>query len=159
MLGSRLVLISLGLILVSTAAWAQKPSRTSLTPEKLWLSIKTELTGPDGENYFNNTVKGALLPGGVDGVRYLTGTLLSAEPATEPSVLVLAISDRITPEVTLRFKDSAWKDTHITGPLKLGSVITFEGVPATFTKEPFMVTFDVSTTRRPQFRNGLPQER
>jgi hypothetical protein len=159
MMTSRRVLIALGLLLVSFAVWAQKPKRVQLTPAKLWLSIKAELTGPDGENYFNNTVKGALLPGGVDGVRYLTGTLLSAEPTAEPSVLVLAISDRSTPEVTVRFKDSAWKDTHITGPLKLGSLITFEGVPVTFTKEPFMVTFGVSTTRRPQFRNGLPQER
>jgi hypothetical protein len=79
MLGSRLVLISLGLVFVSSAAWAQKPNRVPLTPAKLWLSIKTELTGPDGADYFNNSVKGALLPGGVDGVRYLAGTLLSAE--------------------------------------------------------------------------------
>ena len=82
------------------------------------------------------------------GVQYFTGTLLSAEPAEQTRVLVLAISDRSTPEVTLRFKNSKWNDTHITGPLMRGSVMQFEGVPISFTKEPFILTFGVSTTER-----------
>ena len=47
-----------------------------------------------------------MLPGGAGGVTLFTGTLLSAEPAAQPSVLVVAISDNSTSEVTLQLKDS-----------------------------------------------------
>jgi hypothetical protein len=33
-------------------------------------------------------------------------------------------------------------------PIMRGSVIQFEGVPTAFTKEPFMLTFAVSMTKR-----------
>jgi hypothetical protein len=73
---------------------------------------------------------------------------VSAEPPAQPAVLVVAISDAQTQEVTLRLKDSDWNDTHLNGPLMPGSVIQFEGVPILFVKEPFMLTFGVSMTKR-----------
>ena len=69
---------------------------------------------------------------------------------TNKAVLVVAISDSTTPEVTLQVKDGEWKDTPLNGPLMRGSLIQFEGVPTAFTKEPFMVTFGVSITKRNQ---------
>ena len=53
---------------------------------------------PDGEEYFENNLKGAMVPGGIAGVTLFTGALLSAEPASQPGVLVVAISDRTTPK-------------------------------------------------------------
>jgi hypothetical protein len=73
---------------------------------------------------------------------------VSAQPAAQPSILIVAISDAKTPEVTLRLKDSDWNDTHLNGRLMPGSVIQFEGVPILFVKEPFMLTFGVSITKR-----------
>jgi hypothetical protein len=73
--------------------------------------------------------------------------------------LVVAISDSTTPELTLKLKDSEWKDTHLNGPLMRGSVIQFEGVPTTFTKKPFMLTFDVNITKRSQTLKGAEQGR
>jgi hypothetical protein len=59
------------------------------------------------------------------------------------------MSDGITPEVTLHLKDNNLKDSHINGPLMRGSQIQFEGVPAAFTQNPFMLTFDVLLGTQP----------
>jgi hypothetical protein len=45
-------------------------------------------------------------------------------------------------------KDAEWKDTHLNGPLMRGSMIQFEGVGMSFTKEPFMLTLGVFVTKR-----------
>ncbi|MCU1272656.1 MAG: hypothetical protein JWO48_87 [Bryobacterales bacterium] len=148
----RAMFFALGFMLAHGAEPAQKTKAEPVTVQQLWSYIKRELTGPDAQEYFDSSFKGAMVPGGAGGLWYLTGTLLSAEPREQPGVLVLAISDRSTPEVTLRFKDSKWNDSHIVGPLIPGSLIQFEGVATSFTKEPFMVTFDVSTTPRNHIR-------
>jgi hypothetical protein len=57
---------------------------------------------------------------------------------------VVAITDAATPEVTLRLTDNAGKEAHLNGPVMQGSQIRFEGVVAAFTKEPFMLTLEVS---------------
>jgi hypothetical protein len=108
---------------------------------------------------FENSFKNAMVPGGAGGVTMFIGTLLSAEPEAQPSVLVVAISDSTTPEVTLQMKDAEWKDAHLNGPLLRGSLIQFEGVPTAFTKEPFMVTFGVFTTKRSQILKAAKQGR
>jgi len=155
----RAFLLAMGFVLVHSAAPSQKTKLEPPSPLQLWAYLKKELTGPDGQKYFDENLSGSLVPGGAGGVEYFTGTLLSAEPAELPRVLVLAISDRSTPEVTLRFKNSKWNDTHITGPLMRGSVIQFEGVPISYTKEPFMVTFGVPTAERNHFRVVRRRER
>ena len=100
----------------------------------LWLSIKKQLTAPNGEEYFTNALENADL-------HLLIGTLISATPEGQPTTIVLAMSDSTTPEVTLRFKDNNGKDSHINGPLMRGSQIQFESIPVAFTKDPFMQTF------------------
>lgn len=130
----RVISFILGLMLAHVAAPAQKTKAEPVTVQQLWSTIKRALTDTDGQEYFDNSFKGAMVPGGAGGLWYLSGTLLSAEPKEQPGVLVLAISDRCTPEVTLRFKDSKWNDSHITGPLLPGSLIQFEGVATSFKK-------------------------
>jgi hypothetical protein len=53
--------------------------------------------------------------------------------------LVLALSDRTTPEVTLHLKEK------LKSELVLGSQIQFTGVATEFTQKPFMLSFDVVT--------------
>lgn len=144
------MLVGLAFVLVSVGAETRRSKAEAMTPRELWSLIKASLMAPDGEEYFENSFKGAMVPGGAEGVTMFIGTLLSAEPEAQPSVLVVAISDRTTPEVTLRLKDSDYKDTHLNGPLMPGSLIQFEGVADSFTQDPFMVTFGVFITKRGQ---------
>jgi hypothetical protein len=144
------LILALGLVETPTALVAQRAKPEPITAKQVWSIIKAALMAPDGGEYFENNLKGSMVPGGIDGVALFKGTLLSAEPAAKPSALVVSISDGTTPEVTLQMKESDWKDTHLNGPLMRGSVIQFEGVPISFTKEPFMLTFGASMTRRGQ---------
>src|SRR5712692_1034659 len=101
-ISGRAFLLALGFVLVHWAAQAQNAKPEPPSALQLWSSFKRELTGPEGQKYFDQNLGGSMVPGGAGGVEYFTGTLLSAEPAEQPRVLVLAISDRSTPEVTLR---------------------------------------------------------
>lgn len=103
----------------------------------LWLEIKNQLAGADGEKYFAEHMKDAAVP-------ELKGRLISQKPARNPKELVLGISgDSKTPEVTLKLTEGA----ALVGTAEPGTEITFEGVPVAFTKAPFMVTFDVEKAK------------
>jgi hypothetical protein len=69
------------------------------------------------------------------------GKLISMTPATRPKELVLAVEKSETPDVTLKL------DGPLAGKMESGAEIEFEGVAAAFTKEPFMVTFDVEKSK------------
>jgi len=103
----------MGTLLLPAPAFAQTGNPLQPDPREFWTIIKTVLTAPDGQDYFEHNLKGAMDPGGADGVDLLIGTLVSAEPVAQPAFLIVAISDAKTPEVTLRFKNSEWKDTHL----------------------------------------------
>jgi tetratricopeptide (TPR) repeat protein len=105
----------------------------------LWKSIKDQLTADAGQQYFDTSVKGAALPGGANGVTKFKGTLISQKPALNPKELVLGITSPDTQEVTLKLENP------LRGKAEPGTVIQFEGVPSAFTKEPFMLTFDVDS--------------
>jgi hypothetical protein len=109
----------------------------------LWISIKNQLTGPNAEEYFTQSLKNADVP-------LLIGTLVSATPKEQPSILVLSLTDGITPEVTLHLTDNNGRESHLNGPLIRGSQIQFEGIPVSFTQNPFMLTFDVTTDPKKQ---------
>jgi len=96
----------------------------------LWKSIKDQLIAANGEAYFNDQMKDHAVP-------KLKGKLVSMKPAIRPKELVLAIETPNTPEVTLKFENA------LPGKAEPGTEIEFEGVPGAFTKEPFMLTFDV----------------
>lgn len=96
----------------------------------LWRGIKDQLTGAGGEQYFESSVKGAAIP-------KLKGRLVTSRPAVNPKELVLALSAADTPEVTLKL------ETALAGKAEPGTELQFEGIPSAFTKDPFMLTFDV----------------
>ena len=103
-------------------------------PEILaWRNVKATLTAPGGDTYFSTQMKGAQFP------------KTTAKVVAQPSDRELTVSvDNATPETaakpeaTLKFTDAAIK-----GTVAPGTEITFTGEPVSFTKEPYVVTFDV----------------
>ena len=107
----------------------------------LWRDLKRELTSDNGSSYFDSSMKGAELPGGVNGVATFKGKLVSMTPAVRPKQLVLAMEDPASGEVTLKL------DSALPGKMEPGSDIEFQGVADAYTKEPFMVTFEVEKAK------------
>ena len=96
----------------------------------LWKNIKAQLTAADGANYFNSSMKDALLP-------TLRGKVVKLDPETRPKVVYLSLEDGTTADATLRF------DPALAGKVEPGTVLSFEGVPESYTASPFMVVFKV----------------
>jgi len=107
----------------------------------LWMSLKKELTSPNAAQYFDANMKGADVPGGAGGVETFKGTIVAARPALRPKELVVAIADPKIPEVVLKL------DTALAAKPEIGSEIQFDGVPDSFTPDPFMVTFNVERAK------------
>jgi Flp pilus assembly protein TadD len=101
----------------------------------LWLNVRTALTGADGATYFASNMKGAQTPA-------FTGKLISATPETKPKTLVLAIADKDskTPvgDATINL------DAPLPGKAEGDTMITFQGIPDSYTTSPFMVTFNAA---------------
>lgn len=95
----------------------------------LWMGIKKELAGANGEQYFEANVKNAAVP-------KLKGTVIAAKPPVRSKELVVGLENAEVGEVTLKF------DVPLAGKPKIGSVVEFEGVPTAFTKDPFNLTFE-----------------
>ena len=108
----------------------------------LWKNIKDQLTAANGEQYFNDQLKGTAPP-------KLKGKLVSTTPAIRPKQLVLDLDGGDTPEVTLKL------ETPMPGKADKGTEIQFQGVPSAFTKDPFMLTFDVDSKDKIQ---GWPKQ-
>ena len=102
----------------------------------LWMGLKKELQAPNGEQFFENTMKNANVPGGASGITMLRGHLIAAKPAVSPKELIVGVEKPDVAEVTLRLENP------VKGKPVVGSPVDFEGVPVAFTKDPFMVTFD-----------------
>lgn len=116
---------------ISEEKLAQEKEFLEKNPQlALWMNLKSELTGANGPQYFESSMKGAALP-------KLRGKVVQQTPAIRPKEVVLAMSDDTTPEATIHL------DAALAGKADAGTVIEFVGVPTSFTKEPFMVHFDV----------------
>jgi tetratricopeptide (TPR) repeat protein len=96
----------------------------------LWKNVKAELTGPDGANYFNSSMKEAQVP-------MLKGKVVKLEPENRPKTLIMALEDGTTPDATLKFEMA------LPGKVEAGTDLSFEGVPQSYTASPFMVVFNV----------------
>jgi len=107
----------------------------------LWRSIKAELSSETGPAYFANNMKDAQLPGGVNGVTRLKGKLVSGAPESRPKELLLAVENPAVPDVTLKL------DSPLPGKMDPGAEIEFDGVAKSYTKDPFMVTFEVEKSK------------
>ena len=86
-------------------------------------------------------MKGALLPGDpgkAKGFEKFKAKIISMTPENKPKELVLALAKPDVADVTLKFEEA------LPGNMEPGSEIEFEGVPDSYTKDPFMVTFLVT---------------
>ncbi len=101
----------------------------------MWVRIKEGLTGPDGDTYFNNGVKDAIVPPDKDPAFH--AKVISMEPARAPKTVKVSIEDGKTVDAILVF------ETPLARPAEPGTSITFHGTVTSFTKQPFMVTFEV----------------
>lgn len=107
----------------------------------LWKSIRKELQSDGGPAYFENGMKGAGVPGGVNNVARFKGKLISSTPTLHPKELVLAIEDPAKPDVTLKLESA------LPGKMDPGGDIEFEGVADSYTRDPFSVTFTVEKSK------------
>ena len=96
----------------------------------LWKNLKRALTAPDGKDYFNASMKDAMLP-------TLKGKVARLEPETNPTKVVMVMEDGAPPEVTLTFYRP------LEGKVDAGTELAFEGVGESFTAQPFMLIFHV----------------
>lgn len=138
---------------VPPAGWTPPPSAADLANKeaqnltdrmnadpsfKLWETIKTNLTAPDGQTFFNNTVKDAEIPGtAVPGVTSFTGTVISVDPPDKPTTITLGVEDPKVPDATLTFSEPINPVT----PIKPGDKLAFSGVADNYTASPYMLTF------------------
>ena len=97
----------------------------------MWKAIKAGLLGADGDKYYAE-IRGALLP-------KLSGKVTSVLENEGVSKVVVAITDDVTPEVTLIVHNGSRK---LAADLK-GKEVSFEGVVDGFTEFPFMLTLDL----------------
>ena len=116
----------------------------------LWLNIKGQLLGADGQQYFDGSMKGAQVPA-------LKGWLVSAKPPVRSKELLVSMEgkDQATPDVTLKLVNAEGTAVALTGKPEVGTEIEFEGVPDSFSKDPFMVTFNVEKAKI----TGLKEEK
>jgi hypothetical protein len=122
-----------------SAAWSQ--AQRYGDRRALWSNIKRVLVSNDGYQYFDESVRHTMLP-------ELKGTVVAAAPLKNSDTIVLALSDKTNPEVTLKLfepssnKPQDWRRASIPG-VERGDEIEFMGVADDFVREPFMVTFNV----------------
>jgi hypothetical protein len=104
----------------------------------LWqTAIKEPLLKEGGEAYFETNMKGFLLPAGANGVQKFRGKIVSMTPETKPKQIVLALELPNVPDVTLDLSEP------LPGKMEAGEELRFEGVAKSYTRQPFMLEFDV----------------
>ena len=105
----------------------------------LWMKIKGQLADTNGDQYFEGQLKNAAVPP-------LKGSLVEAKPACRPKELLVAIplpdsQGTMRPEISIKL------DKPLTGKPEPNSEFTWEGVPSAFTRDPFLLTMDVETSK------------
>ena len=121
----------------------------------LWMSIHKELMGPGGHDFFELRMRDRELPDPAGGVEHFKGIVVSSQPKSKPSELVLALTDGKTPEVTLTLRDARQNLVPLTKPVANGSGVEFEGIPYAFTQNPFMLSFEVKMIQSPSANSLL----
>jgi hypothetical protein len=110
---------------------------------KLWYSIRQSLTGDQGDSFFTNSMKGVEVPAGANGVQNFSGTVISIEPADKPTKVTLGVDDPTKADATLTFSKPLAASA--LDKIKVGQKLEFDGVVASYTKDPYMLTFDDPT--------------
>ena len=96
-----------------------------------WLAMKRQLEAATGEKYFASDLQGKPLP-------QLSGIVVKAVPVRAPKEITLAMTDSTAADVTLKLT------VPVTGLVRTGVKISFQGNGDSFTKSPFslVVTAD-----------------
>jgi hypothetical protein len=105
----------------------------------LWMGIKRQLTAPEGEQYFQSTLKDAQVP-------KLKGTVMGGNPACRSKEVLVAVPEpnqtsTLNSEITLKL------DSALAGKPVAGTEIQWEGIPSAFSKDPFMLTMDTEKAK------------
>ncbi len=131
----------------------------------LWMGLKRQLTDTNGQQYFDGQLKDADVHG--ESGRALKGVIVEGKPACRSKELLVAISDPTKPGVTGVPEITLKLDAALTGKPVPGE-IEFDGIPRTFTRDPFMLTMetdkdkitglktDPCTPARPAVRRRAP---
>ncbi len=106
---------------------------------KLWYTVKTNLVGDQGQSFFDKSVKDTEIPGGAQGVKDFSGTVISLEPAEKPTKATVGVEDATKADTTLIFSEPL--PAAALEKIKVGEKIDFGGIAESFTKDPFMLTF------------------
>lgn len=106
---------------------------------KLWYTIKTNLVGDQGQSFYNNSVKDTEIPGGAEGVKAFSGTVIALEPADRPTKATVGVEDPTKADATLLFSEPL--PASALEKIKVGEKIDFTGIADGFTKDPYMLTF------------------
>ena len=139
-----------GFTIVSTSDLARQKAEEQAKADAanplfaFWRDLVKEPLLKDGDMYFE-AMKGALLPGDpgkAKGVEMFKAKLISMEPANKPKTLVLGLEKPDVADVTLKF------DEPLPGNMEPGAELQFSGAPVSWTKEPFMVTFEVDPEQK-----------
>ncbi|MBV8810171.1 MAG: hypothetical protein JO033_15985 [Acidobacteriaceae bacterium] len=143
---------------------ADLQSRINSDPAfKLWYSIQQGLTGSGGDQFFTNNVKDAEIPGGAEGVKNFTGTVISIDPPDRPTKVVLGVQSPTTPDATLAFSQPL--PASALDKIKVGQKLDFSGVADSYTANPYMLTFKdpsipgVQTAAPPRTGTHRPRHR
>lgn len=109
----------------------------------LWMKIKAALSDANGDQYFQSQLKDSAVP-------QLRGTVVEAKPECHSKELVVAVplpgpdgapQPGSKPEITLKL------DAPLSGKPDLNSEFHWEGIPVSFTKDPFMLTMTVEKAK------------
>lgn len=106
----------------------------------LWNGIKSALSAPDGDTYFTSQLKDSAVP-------QLRGVVVEGKPACRSKEILVAVplpdqpASNTTPVITVKVEPA------LTGKPEPGSEILWEGIPSTFTKEPFMLTMNAEKAK------------
>jgi outer membrane protein assembly factor BamD (BamD/ComL family) len=105
----------------------------------LWQTIKAALTDANGTQYFETQLKDTAVP-------KLKGVVVEARPACRPKELLVALpmpdaKPPYTAEISLKL------ETPLTGKPTANASFSWEGVPSSFTKEPFLLTMMVEKAK------------
>lgn len=95
---------------------------------KLWRELKATLTAPEGQGYFDKSVKGAIIP------QVFSAKIVSWTPETNPTEIKISIDDP-QGDAVIKYE----KPVH--AKLTAGDPITIEGYAVSYTKDPFSLTF------------------
>ena len=105
---------------------------------KMWYAIKQNLQDK-GDAFFTSDIKEVEIPGGAEGVKTFSGTVISLDPADKPTKVVLGVEDPTKPDATLEFSQPLPPDA--LDKIKVGQKLDFSGVADSFVKDPYMLTF------------------